>query len=267
MIIGFWSEKPGRGSSTYNMIAAGLGISERYNKRVILMQGKHDYNRIEYAFTPYDDESVMKEDYGYYNYGGMDSIISKLENNILTEKEFNKEIIAIRNTNLCYILSGKGRNNTEFQSRFLKCYDKYIEFLKNSNDICMIELDNNLQYVNSEKFNKFDVFIVNLPQDIKSLHKIVKNKDVMNKALFIVGNYDVNSEYNLNNIRRKYGIDEKRICAIPYSVKFRDAVCSGRSQEFYERHMEKKKGDSEYEFIRAIECMAKLIMERCLSGE
>ena len=127
MIIGFWSEKPGRGSSTYNMIAAGLGFSERCNKRVILMQGKHDYNRIEYAFTPYDDESVMKEDYGYYNYGGMDSIISKLENNILTEKEFNKEIIAIRNTNLCYILSGKGRNNTEFQSRFLKCYDKYIE--------------------------------------------------------------------------------------------------------------------------------------------
>ena len=135
MIIGFWSEKPGRGSSTYNMIAAGLGVSEKCDKRVILMQGKHDYNRIEYAFTPYDDESVMKEDYGYYNYGGMDSIINKLENDILTEKEFNKEIIAIRNTNLCYILSGKGRNNPEFQGRFIKCYDKYIEFLKNSSDI------------------------------------------------------------------------------------------------------------------------------------
>lgn len=264
MIIGFWSEKPGRGSATYNMIAAGLGVSKKCNRRVILMQGKKDYNRIEYAFTPYDDESLLKEDYGYYNYGGIDSIISKIENGILTEKEFNKEIIPIKNSNLCYLLSSRNRQGGEFSAKFKQCYDNYIVFLKKLNDICMIELDNELSYIDDEKFDKLNILVVNLPQDIKSLHRVIGNTKIMNKAIFLVGNYDINSEYNISNIRRKYGIDENRICAVPYSVKFRDSVCSGRCHEFYERHMDQRRDDSEYEFIQSINKLAGIIVERCM---
>ena len=82
MIIGFWSEKPGKGSVTYNLLASGLAISERCKSDVVLIQGKVDYNRLEYAFMPYAEENILKEDYGYYSYGGMDVILNKLENQV-----------------------------------------------------------------------------------------------------------------------------------------------------------------------------------------
>ncbi len=267
MIIGFWSEKPGRGSSTYNMIAAGLGLSSMCRKKIVFMQGKMDYNRIEYAFTPYDDESMFKEDYGYYNYGGIDSVISKIENGLLNEKEFNQEIIRIRKTNLFYIPSSRMNGDDNFEKKFMNIFDKYADFLKAINDINMIELNNNLEYLSDEKVDKMDLLVINLPQDIKSLHGIIGRRKIMEKALFIVGNYDVNSENNIGNIRRKYGIEEKSICAVPYNVKFKDAVCGGRCQEYFERHSELRKNDSEYEFMKYVDNVSRLIMKRCMIGQ
>lgn len=266
LIIGFWSEEPGKGSSTYNMIASGISLSAKCKERVILMQGKKDYNRIEYAFTPYESSGILKEDYGYYNYGGVDSLINKVENGIINDSEFSKELVQIRKSNLYYLPSSRSENEDNFRKRFMDNYDKLSTFLAKTKDIVMLELNSGLEYLTDNVINQLDLLVINIPQNTKAIKMVNSNNKIMDKAVFIIGCYDMDSEYSINNIRRMYGIDEKRIYAVPYNVRFKDAICGGRSLEFYERHSTRERNDSEFEFMKNLDMLSEMIMKRCKVG-
>lgn len=266
MIIGFWSEQAGRGSATYNMLASAMGFSTRTRNNVVLMQGKKDYNRIEYAFTPYEGDGILKEDYGYYNYGGMDAVINKLATGNLDENSYIKELVRINKSNLYYLRTGASVGNDGFYRHITNAYEKYIRFLKESNSINFIELASGFEGISGEYLNMFDVFVVNISQDGKELRNILGNSWLKDNAVFIVGSYDSESEYNISNIQREHSITSDRIGILPYSIKFRDAVCAGKCIEFFDRHRDDKREDSEYELIKNINYISDMLLKRCEIG-
>ncbi len=263
MIIGFWSEKAGRGSCTYNMLATGLAMAERSREKVVLMQGKKDYNRIEYAFIPYENNEFFKEDYGYYNYGGIDSVITKIENETMTSQELMKELIRVNKTNIFYLPSTREGDEKRFLQAFERIKLKYLEFFKSQKEIVLLELGSGYESINQEVEDRLDMLVINISQVDSSLEKILNRRELKTKTMILVGSYDDNSKFSVGNIRHKNNISETNIGAIPYNTRFRDAVCSGRSQEFYERHKNSEKNDSEYFFIQSIESAADSIMKIC----
>lgn len=263
MIIGFWSENPGKGSVTYNMLASGLFISSKYRNKVILMQGKADYNKIDYAFVPYSEESAMKECSGYYNYGGIDLILDKLENNEYSNRELRNEIVRVRNSNLYYLPSSRISSQDVFNKRFSRVYDRYIENMRSMEELIMLELSNGFEYVSKNVLERLDLLVINISQDNKALEGIRDSRSLMEKSFFIIGRYDDSSEFNIRNIGRRYGIDESALGAIPYSVRFKDAVCMGKSKEFFERHINANRNDEAYVFMRYLKNTSEMIMKKC----
>lgn len=263
MIIGFWSEQAGRGYSTYNMLATAISLSSKIRNNVALMQGKRDYNRIEYAFVPYEENDILKEDYGYYNYKGMDTVINKMEAGILDEANYMNELIRIQKSNLYYLRSGISVDTDGVYGRFSKIFDNYMRFLKVSNIVNFIELSSGFEEINEERLKVFDALVVNISQDGKGLKKILANEWIKDNAFFVVGCYDSDSEYNLNNLQRKYSLNNERLGMLPYSIKFRDAVCSGRCVEFYDRHKEDKREDGEYELIKCMNNISDMLIKGC----
>lgn len=266
MIIGFWSEKPGKGSVTYNMLASGLSISSKCRNNVILMQGKADYNRIDYAFVPYSEYNLMREDNGNYNAGGVDLILNKLENHVYSNRELQKEIVRVRDSNLYYLPSSRISCHELFDKRFSKVYETYLENMRSMKELIMLELSNGFRYVTKEVLVSLDLLIINISQDNKALEEIKNNRALMEKSLFIIGRYDDSSEFNMRNIGRRYGIDESALGAVPYSVRFKDAVCMGKSKEFFERHIHADRNDDEYIFMKYLNNTSEMILKRCLKN-
>lgn len=265
MTIGYWSEKSGMGV-TYNMIATALSMSALSDRRFILMQGKHDNNRVDYAFTPYMEENMMKEDFGYYDYCGIDTIINKLENNILNIDDIMREIVRVKNSNLYYLPATRMNNKHVFDRRFLRVSEGYIERLRALRDgtVVLLELNSGLENISGNILNCIDLLVINIVQENNALGRIRDNMAVMEKSLFIVGKYDDKSEFNIRNIYRRYHIDETAIGAVPYNVKFKDSVCLGRCREFFERNTRVRRENENYTFMKYLGSTAEMIMKRCL---
>lgn len=264
MIIGFWSEKPGKGAVTYNMIATGIGMSMLSSKETVLIQAKSDYNRLDYAFIPFSDSNMMKEDYAYYNYGGIDSVLSRMENGIYTNNYLNNEVIRVRNSNLYFLPSTRKGGSELFSTRMYSMLSKYMEELGTLNANILIELSNGFEYVSKDLLGSLDLLVVNISQDNKAVEEIRDNNIIMEKSIFLIGRYDDSSEFNLKNIGRRYGIEEQFIGMIPYNIKFKDAVCQGKSKEFFERHFNNGKEDENYIFMKSVKDFIDIIKKRCV---
>lgn len=267
MIIGFWSEQSGKGAVTYNMIATGIGMSMKLNKNVILVQAKTDYNRLDYAFVPYSGENIMKEDYGYYNFAGIDSVLNRMENGFYDNELLYDELICVRNTNLYYLPSTRKGIGELFNSKITKMFSTYMDSIKNTKDIILVELCNGFEYITKEFLNNFDVLAINISQDNKALEDIRSNNMIMEKSIFVIGRYDEGSEFNLKNISRRYRIREDCIGVIPYNVRYKDSVCQGKCKEFFDRHFNTGKEDEEYIFMNYVKNTADIIINRAYGGK
>lgn len=263
MIIGFWSEKPGKGAVTYNMIATGIGMSMMSSKETVLIQAKSDYNRLDYAFIPFSDSRMMKEDYGYYNYGGIDSVLSRMENGIYNNNYLNNEVIRVKNSNLYFLPSTRKGGSEVFSLRMYNMLSKYMEELRSFDANLLIELSNGFEYVSKDLLKSLDLLVVNISQDNKAIEDIRDNNSIMEKSVFLIGRYDDSSEFNLKNIGRRFGIEEKFIGTIPYNIKFKDAVCQGKSKEYFERHFNNGKEDENYIFMKSVKRFIDIIKKRC----
>lgn len=266
MIIGFWSEQPGKGSVTYNMIASGICMSMNYKNNVILMQAKADYNRLDYAFVPYSGESILKEDYGYYSFGGIDSVLNRMENGVYNNTFLYNEIVRVRNSNLYYLPSTRKGVGELFNSKISRIFSDYIDNMKKIEDIILVELCNGFGHISKEFLNSLDVLVVNISQDNKALEDIRNNNMIMEKSVFVIGRYDDSSQFNLRNISRKYGIHEEYMGVIPYNVKYKDSVCQGKCREFFERHFNGGREDEEYMFMRCVKSTTDIIMKKGNGG-
>ena len=263
MIIGFWSEKPGKGAVTYNMIATGIGMSMMYSKEIILMQAKSDYNRLDYAFIPFSDSKMIKEDYGYYNYGGIDSVLSRMENGIYTNNYLSNEVIRVRNSNLYFLPSTRKGSSELFSSRMYSMLYKYMDDLKMLDVNILVELSNGFEYVSKDLLRSLDLLVVNISQDNKAIEEIRDNNSIMEKSVFLIGRYDDSSEFNLRNIGRRFGIEEQFIGTIPYNIKFKDSICQGKCKEYFERHFDNGKEDENYFFMKSVKEFIDIIKKRC----
>lgn len=263
MIIGYWSEKPGKGSTTYNMIASAIAMSMECDKNIIVAQAKCDYNKVDYAFVPYVNDGLIKEDYGYYNYSGMDALLNKLENDFKKENLIKNETVRVGDSNLFYIPSTRtsliGRGGV-FEQRFSGVISKFIDEMKELDEIVFVELSNGFEFVTGDILNNLDILVINISQDNKALENIRDNHLLIEKSCFIVGKYDDFSEFSVKDICRKYKIPEQRIGLIPYNVRFKDSFSNGKCKMYFDRNFNCEKGEEEYYFIKNARNVAKMLM-------
>lgn len=262
MIVGFWSERPGVGCTTANMIIAGSMAAMQGEREITLVQGKHDRWKLDYAFLPKGRNEIFCEDYGYYNYPGIDDVLEKHLNHLYTQKDFYENVIRVQHSNL-YYLPASIRNSPELFGKKMEVVSKnFIQGLKELDKLIFMEIDSGFGELSQELLANMDMVVVNIGQSSNSIHEVIRNPQLMAKSVFLVGRYDSNSRYNVRNIIRRYGIDEACIGVIPYNVKYQDSIQEGRTMEFIDRNCRCGKYDDDYMFFKEVEKAADMILKR-----
>lgn len=262
MIIGFWSERAGIGSTTSNMIITGVMASKGTDREVILVQGKYDTLKLDYAFSPNIRNDILKEDFGYYNHPGIDDVLEKHMNDLYTQKDFDENLISVNQSNLLY-MPGSIRNNPDlFRQKFQCVSQRFLEALKGLDKLIFIELDSGMEGLGRHMLNLLDLIVINIGQGRTSLYDLKKQPEFTEKSLFLMGRYDSNSKYNVKNLIRRYHIDQESVAVIPYSVKYQDSVNEGKTMEFVDRNYQCLKHEEDFSFFKEAEKASKMILKR-----
>jgi hypothetical protein len=99
-----------------------------------------------------------------------------------------------------------------------------------------------------------DLVVVNLSQNMGMLDIFFPyyRELIRSKVFYLFGNYDVDSKYNINNIRRRYWKEITLVNSgvIPYNTEFLDAQCDGRVCEFIRENLGCNKNDHNRFFIK-----------------
>ena len=105
-----------------------------------------------------------------------------------------------------------------------------------------------------------DLIVVNLSQNPYILEDFFENyRSLIDKSVYLLGNYTPESKYTKGYILRKYHIPRERIATIPYNVEFHDALNSGSVISFLNQNYQCKRKDENYYFIREVKRAVEMI--------
>ena len=243
MNIAFWSMTSGRSATSCNMIAVSIMSTIAYSVKGTLLQVDQFSRALDDVFCEKRPSNLLMEEYSYYSKKGLDKLVDKSQLSELSTEDLLDNIVPVKDTLMSYVPVSKrtsvGINYREYNS-FTK---KILQVLNLTPQLNFIDCINGDTPVAKIILKDADVVVVNISQgmNIKDLNI---DKDILKKAVFIIGKYNEESEENVAVIRQKYGIDRNNIAVIPYNIHFHDAIHSGKIVSFLSKCMNPR-GDSE----------------------
>lgn len=263
MIIAFWSNIRGKSCVTSNLAGVSISIAISYSKKAVIFENHSNINNLENIFINHKRKLYIKEEADYCYHIGIDSIIKRIQSNFCDENMILDAAIRIIENSIYYLPQSTKGNIEVFKSDLYNAIENIIEISSKNFDITYIdtESDNNI----STKFilEKADLIVVNFAQDLNILEHFFKNyKNLVSKSIFLIGNYNKNSKYNISNISRKFNINKNNIVGIPYNFKYKEALADGKAVEFIIRNYNCTSYDLNYEFICAIKKASNIIIKK-----
>lgn len=247
--ITFWSSVSGKSGTSGNMLAISAMSSVLYSIKTLLVQFDRDSRSLSHVLEEGRNETVLNEEFSFYNRKGLDEIWDKSRLNKIGKDEIRDNLVQVRHTNLYYMPTSRksaAEQYQEFDESFLKSLLNGMKDLKSVNFIDCMNGKNEIQKV---LFEDSELIVVNLCQGMSGLDELMEEITNRDKVLFVIGRYDRQSRENVVNIRRRYNISKDAIGVIPYNIHFHDAMNEGRLIPFISKGIFNKKTDEDYEFI------------------
>lgn len=259
MKIAVWSEEDNR--SLYECFLGVAAMSSMIStEKVVAMQGGCPSYKVDYGLSSAKLSSVMMEDYGYYNRRGIDRIMDSAINCELTVEQFWDNLIHVPKSNLFFLPSSR-KCVDEILYEDLKCSIEYIfRILSKMKEKVFVSAECGYNDISEKIINKADKILICIDQNSQPISKkIICDKKIMDKSVFVVLDYDSYSRYNIGNIKRKYSISSDRIFYIPQNKRFKDSVYSGKTFDFIRKYFNVKPNHDNYEIIYMLQKMSRAI--------
>lgn len=259
MQIAFWSNIGGKNGVTSNMAGVGIMSALLHKKKILMMENHFHINNLETAFISRDNGSLKEEELYFYNPIGMDFLIKKLHSNIETEDMIKNSALEFLNQSIYYIPQSHLNNREIFEHQLYEVICPLLDKIEQEAELTFIDtIGGNL--TSKVILSKADMVVVNLSQDPGIIEHFFENySSLISKAVFLMGNYNRNSTYNLSKIRNKYHINKDRIAIIPYNIEFKDSLSSGSLISFLTRNYNCTKDEDNYYFIRELKKAVRMI--------
>lgn len=252
MLITFWSPAKGQSGTSSNALAVSIAKVLKENKKVLLANCSLE-DSLEHALVGTTDPRVLD---GI----GIDALIRTAKMNSL-DKE------TVRNTSFSFFgdqlhfLTGTRKTKKEFFNieennlpNVLSCINKYYDYT-------IVDIASDFNELTSDIIDKSDLIIVNLPQNKRIIDYYIKKYNTDNsKTIYLLGNYDYNSSYNLKNISKIFPTFKRKILSIPYNIEYSDAMSDSKVIEFmYKNNLQSETKDGN--FINEVEKVCDLISD------
>lgn len=235
MIIAFCDMKQEGEEASVNMIASALGAQVMGNAKVLMLQSGFGAHHIEDAIAR-KNGIMLKEPFAYMEGEGMDYLMKKSSNHMLSEKTTESGIVYVME-NLGYIPGAVKKNRMIYELEFEQECRNILKELDKLADYVFVDCSNTAEFVKCRIQEEADLIVVNVSQEEEALDEYFSYPSSFRyKSIYCIGNYVGEEPCNLKNIQRLYRIDKKRISIIPYNVEFQAAVRRGKAVSFFQNY-------------------------------
>lgn len=262
--IVFWSPKANSIGQTLASVAIStlMAIEEDYSN--ILLHGHWQARKIESAFTDYD--SLKKLNVFNSSSIGITALARLVESNKLTPESIRNYAKPVLKQRLD-ILYGTNVASREQFSNLTKSLSMVIQVATETYDLVWVDLPKGTEkeYI-CKTLESADYIICTINQEEvfldEAMNLYLENDIIKNKPkMLLMCNYEPKSKYNIQNIRRKYGIKEN-IMAIPHNYVYTDACNDGTVIDFFYKNLGADKNDYNGYFIDETRKVIKEIKEK-----
>ncbi len=269
MKISFWSPSSDKNYVTSNLACISVMFSMMYKYKSLIIENHIQNNMISSVLMPRINQNHVLEDINYYHsHTGIESVLYNLSRYHGKNKDsaidevismFESESTNIYGDYLYYISNNKGIINTNFElfmdyhiSTILRASEAFA-------DVTFVDThSNNLS--TRKVLQEVDLVVVNLPQDQKAIDNFCKNyKSIIHKSLFLINNYNDNSNYNLELLFKSYAIDSRRIATVPFNHEYKEALKSGGLISFLIHNYQSKIEYKNAHFINKVISASRMI--------
>lgn len=264
MEVAFWSNIGGKNGVTSNLAGVSILLALEKKCKSILFENHCHMMNLERVLIRKKSSSILKEEENYfYNHLGMDSLIKNIHSNLYSKDTLLKSSLNFLDHGIYYIPQSKHRNKELFEYELNQVIQPFLEKVNEISPITFIDTAGSRNLSTKVILSKADLVVVNLSQDPQIIDHFFENySSLTSKAVFLLGNYNHNSKFNLTNIRRKYHIKKEQIAVIPYNIAYRDSLINGDTISFLLRNQKCKREDENYYFMKELKKATAMIYKR-----
>ena len=259
--IAFWSPQSGQTATSSNMIATAIMISLEYVMKTVLSHTAWKGSMI--------DETLLKErptfvnDVVYSNVG-IDALERLARSNQLSAKVVKDYVDTILPGRL-ELLRGTAKPTEALYSTIQDAVKSIYEAASGYYNVTMIDCGSGVNdAIAKSVVQNADMTVVNLNQNLavlKAFFNGAYNEFLGDKSkLIVLGQYDPNSKYTINNIRRMFKTKQP-IYAVPRCAGYMDSINDRQVVEFFLRNKNVNSSHENYFFMTEVRRLAKGILE------
>lgn len=260
MKISFCSNFHGQGAVTSNVLAVSTIFAKEYKQKVILTQTHFDKNNLQRSLlgSSFDDNDIVQ-----FDNTGIDALIRYSKQGPITDQIVNNCSVSLYKQQLNFVSGTSKKNREVYMKDMISRYAEILNALDRLSDYVFIDTNSGDDELTRITLDESDIVVANFSQNTAVIEEYFTNdrfKQYLNKTVFLIGNYDCNSRYNVNNLSRSIkDLKRDKVAVIPYNVEYLDAQCDGKVLDFFEKNLESSKNDNNYYFIKSVNEAAKLI--------
>lgn len=261
MVIAFFSTVHGQAGTSANMLAVGIMSVLKYQKKVLLLQSHYDRNSLEDFLLKKPrqvQEAEVLDDYGIDNIYRNRKLYS-----------MDKDMLL----GCCYsflegrlqLLPGTSESNREvFEASKEDILSEVIHLAQEHFDFVFIDVNATYGFIREKILEQSDIMVANFCQNPKIMARFFdENKFREDKLIYMIGNYDKKSQYNLTNLKFLFSkMNKKNTVFIEYSRYFKEAAVDNELLTFFKKFYECSKKDKNYSYIKSVNNAASFILKK-----
>lgn len=261
MKIAFWSNVHGQSATTSNALAVAIMGALMNQSRVALLQSHFTLNNLDNALV-----GDYAEDLNSFNDIGIDALIRDIKSAPLSEETVLNDCISLMNRQLSLYPCTRKSNRDTYEKDMLNIFNRVMDGVEAYHQDTYIDTASGFNPLTRKILDNSDLVVVNLSQNQRMVQEYIDSDPLGGKkVIYLIGNYNCNSRYNLRNLNRRHPTMKGRTAAVPYCVDYLDAQGEGETIKFMLKNYECGADDKNHFFIQSVKQAAALI--NSLRGE
>lgn len=260
MKVAFWSNGRGRSCVTSNLACISvLSALDCPDKRTIIFENHRNIMNLGSTLFDYYSNNAIRENYQYHVESGLGRVLRMLEQGKeMTEEHLYCLTQDYLGKRLFYLPTEDGSaENLEYYLerdavRAMTCMEQH-------SDMVFVDTASAPLASSRKILQQTDLVVVNLSQNQQFLDHFFRNySSIQERAFYLIGNYDADSQLTRGEIMKRYHIQGSRIGVIPHNANFSDAISNGRLIPFMLKNYHCSTENVNYKFMVAAQEAAEL---------
>lgn len=260
MKVAFWSNGRGKSCVTSNLACISvLSALDCPGERTIIFENHRNIINLGSTLFDYYSNNEIRENYQYHVERGLGKVLRMLEQGKhLTEEHLyclTQDYLGKR----LFYLPTDNKSAEEIEYYMEREAVRAMICMEQLSDMVFVDTTSAPLASSRKILQQTDLVVVNLSQNQQLLDHFFRNySSIQQRAFYLIGNYDINSQLTRGEIMKRYHIPGSQLGVIPHNAGFSDAISNGRLIPFMLKNYQCSQDSANYEFIVAVKEAAEL---------